>query len=108
MPWKTRAGRRYYYRNERRGSRVITKYIGCGAVAEVAARVDELKRAEQAARKLAVQQDHYRYTTVDQAVRDLCQLADQLTAAGLITAGLYKRHYQWRRRRARKHNEDAA
>lgn len=50
MGWEERKGRRYYYKAERVGGRVVKRYVGTGRLAELAARLTALD-AEQ--RKLA-------------------------------------------------------
>ena len=50
MAWETRGGGRYYYKVSRDDGRVRRLYLGTGAVAELAARDAELRRAERQAR----------------------------------------------------------
>ena len=49
MGWEVRGKKRYYTRSRRVGGRVVREYVGTGPVAEVAATLDALRRAERQA-----------------------------------------------------------
>jgi hypothetical protein len=45
LAWESRKrGGKYYVRKHRVGNRIISEYIGCGAAAELIARLDEIER----------------------------------------------------------------
>ena len=53
MAWEKRGNKKYYYRKQRVGKKVISEYIGAGPNAEKIAREDELQR--RIGRKLRIQ-----------------------------------------------------
>ena len=99
MGWKRRGNQWYLYRSRRQNGRVVTDYLGTGAVAEAAARLDALERSERQAAKLAARQEFEEYERIDLAVSEFCTAAEDLTAAALVMAGCYCHQSEWRRRR---------
>jgi hypothetical protein len=101
MGWETRKGRGAYYTRSRRvRGRVVRQYLGRGALAEVAAAANVLRRAQAAARR--AEQAHWDVATA--LLRQLCMATDLLTRATWTVAG-YHRHDRgvWRRKR---HDQD--
>ena len=99
MALKTRNNRRYYYQNQRVGRRVVTRYIGSGAVALLAAKLDAAERAERDAERAAL--DALRAELADTPpVARFTEALRLLVDAALIDAG-YHRHKrsEWRKRR---------
>ena len=48
MGWEIRGGKRYYYRKQREGGRVVSVYLGAGATAERLAACAVARRQEDA------------------------------------------------------------
>lgn len=95
MGWSTINSRRYYRRSRRVGGRVVTEYVGGGAVGKAVATCDAAVRLRQA-REMA------RVTELLDAVRAAASVDQAL--AGLFAAvargcGFHRHHRQWRRNR---------
>jgi hypothetical protein len=109
MVWKTsKSGRRYLYRNRRRGNRVHADYVGTGAVAELAVRAEALHRAERQAELRAWQEQQRRCDELNASVEKLCAAADRLLIAQLLLAGCHRHEWAWRRRRVKRRAQQAA
>ena len=91
---------RYYYRSRREGGRVISEYLGVGAVGAAAARRDEERRAQTIAERECNRAAREEARQLEVALRDLARVSDQLMAETLTTAGFHRHHRgEWRRRR---------
>jgi len=109
MAWKTsKYGHRYLYKNRRRGNRVITQYVGTGAVAELAARTEALYRAERQAELRAWQEELRCCAEIDAVVATVCSTIDQLVMAELLLAGCYRHQWEWRKRGVEGYTQKAA
>ena len=99
MGWEDRGNRSYYYRKRREGDRVVSEYVGAGAVAELVAMAAELEResTELERRDLATEIDAD--LEMVHAIDAACQLTRALTAAALLSAGYHTHKGQWRKRR---------
>ena len=101
MGWETRGGtRRYYTRSVREGDRVRRQYVGTGPHAEATARADRLQREAREAKRAAMRSSFSRIADADAQVKALCDAAETVARAALLSAG-YHRHARgaWRRRR---------
>jgi hypothetical protein len=100
MAWEQRGSRRIYYRSERDGRRVRRVYLGSGPVAELAATLDELRRAERRAEAQARRAEEARRSAAAALLERLVHAAGLMAEAALERAG-YHRHDRgkWRRRR---------
>jgi len=101
MAWESRNGRgRYYTRSRRVNGRVVREYVGCGRVGESAADHDELKRAERAAEREAMNDRKRELESIEGLLaRSWTDAWDQARLA-LIGAGYYRHHRgEWRKRR---------
>ncbi len=99
MGMETRGNNRYYYRKERRGTRVISSYVGTGATAELIAQCEFWRRAEerQERAKLKGEQEASKQQALlvlgtEAGVRDLVK-------AVFIACGFHQHKRQWRKNR---------
>ncbi len=97
MGMETRGNNRYYYRKERRGTRVISSYVGTGATAELIAQCEFWRRAEerQERAKLKGEQEASKQQALlvlgtEAGVRDLVK-------AVFIACGFHQHKRQWRK-----------
>jgi hypothetical protein len=97
MGFENRSGRQYYYRKERIGNRVVSRYIGTGEFAELLAESDRLcamKRAHNFIKSLQEKND------LEETDRDLDELEANikiLVDSFLVGKGFYKtKSREWR------------
>ena len=108
MAWEARGSRRYYTRSRRVNGRVVREYVGTGAVAELAAAADALRRADRLAAAEARRAEAASWQAALAPLLELCRVADVMARAALLAAG-YHRHSRcsWRRRRHVHHDDNA-
>jgi hypothetical protein len=101
MSWDhKRRGSGYYYRSVRQNGKPTKIYLGRGLAArEAAAQVAQARQARQADRD-AVVAELLRLAPAIAAMDELCILAQWLTRATLLAAGLHEHRGQWRRGRS--------
>lgn len=99
MAWENRNGREYYYRKRRKNGRVVSEYIGSGAIAELTAILDQEAQAEREAEREAHRQERAAVEAIDSDLDQLDELSKALTRAALLLAGCYPHKRQWRWRR---------
>jgi hypothetical protein len=93
-------GGKYYYRSRRINGRSVKVYLGCGAAAHLAARLDERERQDRGAEREAFLAEQVRLAAADVAFSDARGLIDLLVRATLILSGFHlHRCSEWRRRR---------
>jgi hypothetical protein len=90
---------RYYTRSRKVKGRVVRQYVGCGRTGKLAARADERRRAQRLAEAAAWVQEKRHLAAVDEAVSDLCGLADLVSCAALLAVGYHRPKRQWRKKR---------
>jgi hypothetical protein len=91
MPWDQVGRRRYYYRSEWVSGQSVRRYVGTGAVAEMAASADELRRLRRAIEARLLRDETARREEAEAPLHKLCAVTDVLTRAALVAAG-YHRH----------------
>jgi hypothetical protein len=91
---------RYYTRSRKVNGRVVREYVGAGPVAELAAQLDALDRAQREATREARRVIDAELAEIDGPLIELNTLAEGLARAALLAAG-YRRHHrgQWRKTR---------
>jgi hypothetical protein len=99
MGWERRNGRCYYYRKRRVGGRVVSEYVGAGAVGESAALEDERERLKRddscsSSRRLLEEGG-----ALELELRSVERAARTLASAALVAAGFRCHRGEWRRRR---------
>ena len=99
MGWEQRGANRYYYRKERDGSRVKSRYVGRTALAhmisEFEASSSEVEKLLRVKRSIEAQELERIEATLHRAI----ELAQLFTEASLLTAGFHTHRRQWRRKR---------
>jgi hypothetical protein len=110
MGWEARGcgGRLYYFRYRKVDGRVTRQYLGAGAVAELAAAADALRRADRRAAMEARRAEQDRWREALAPLLALSRVADLMARAALLAAG-YRQHSRssWRRRRHVHHDDNA-
>ena len=108
MGWEARGNGLYYFRYRKIDGRVTRQYLGAGAVAELAAAADALRRADRRAAMEARRGEQARWREALAPLMALSRVADLLARAALLAAG-YHRHSRcsWRRRRHVHHDDNA-
>jgi hypothetical protein len=92
---------RYYTRSKKVNGRVVREYCGVGEVAELAAQLDAIKRAQREAEREARRTEKAEPDALDASVKELDDLTDLLAHAALVVAGFHRHNRgEWRKRRA--------
>ena len=94
-----RNGRVYYYESRRIGRAVVRRYVGAGRIAELVARLDESRRADEAATKLGRDEARTRRRRGTARLRRWLAGIDAAVAAELEAEGWHRHKRQWRRKR---------
>ena len=101
MGWEERRGRPYYYRSVREGKRVRKEYVGGGALGQLAAQLDELKRLQSKEEEASWREEWDRLQRSAEFLRELEEAAEILSQAQLLADGFHKHKGEWRRIRER-------
>jgi hypothetical protein len=100
MAWELRRGRPYYYRKERHGDRVVSRYAGGGPAGHSSACRDREERAARARSAEARRSDRDRLADENQAMEAWFEDVEVLAQAALLAAGYYRHDRgEWRKRR---------
>ena len=99
MGWEQRGTNRYYYRKEREGSRVRSRYVGKGELAHMISKFEassgEIEKLLQVKRSIEADELEKIEAALDRAV----ELTYLFTQAVLLSAGFHTHHREWRRKR---------
>ena len=103
MTWEQRGQKRYFYRNQWQNGRSVRTYWGTGAIAELAATADAIRRVQREMDARQWRQELERREAAEALLIQLCDQTDLLVRATLVVAG-YHQHDRgaWRRTRERK------
>ena len=101
MGWEERRGRLYYYRSVREGKRVRKEYRGGGALGQLLAQLDELKRLQRKEEEASWREEWDRLQRSAEFLRELEEAAEILSQAQLLADGFHKHKGEWRRLRER-------
>jgi len=97
MALEERNGNYYYYKKERDGNRVVSKYYGKGELASLIAQMDEIERYEKAEKIEIQRKNREREAKVDREISFLEAEIKKLTENVLLNLGFYKtRSREWR------------
>jgi hypothetical protein len=99
MAWQRHG--RYYYRSERDGARVRSRYLGYGTDAELIAKLEALQQAEATAARESWRQQQEAMAQEDRQITAIDTVIEMLAHACLTAAGYHRHHCgEWRKRRA--------
>jgi hypothetical protein len=101
MGWEKRdRGGLYYTRSKKVGGRVVREYVGGGTLGHIAALQDAQERRRRKEETLLWKEELERLEALVAPVEQLCDFAEILSRATLLSAG-YRRHQrgEWRRKR---------
>src|SRR5262249_39958434 len=87
MGWEVRGRCRFYTRSRKVAGRVVREYVGTGAVAELAAAADALRRADRRAAMEARRAEEANWQAALAPLLELSRVADLLGRAALVAGG---------------------
>ncbi len=96
MGWEERRGHLCYYRSVRKGKRVRKVYVGSGALGQLVAKHDELKRCLRKMNEDRWKEERERLERSAGFLRELEEAAQILTRAELLASGYHLRKGTWR------------
>ncbi len=99
MPWESRGNNRYYYRKRRIGDRVVSEYVGAGAIAEWLAEMDEEERQERLDELNRKRKEREEHKAIDDKVNNFGDAVRMLTKAAMLVNGYHAHKGQWRKKR---------
>ena len=94
-----RNGNLYYYRKRREGDRVVSEYVGGGALVHLADYQDKQERLRREAGELRDRRAQMSVEEIDRQLDEYSEMVDLLATAELLTRGYHRHNRQWRRRR---------
>jgi hypothetical protein len=100
MGWENINGRRYYYKSNRVGGRVESRYFGAEAGSgSLMAYIDGFERLEKAAERWAEREEREESDAEERAVPEWFDEVESQADTALAEAGFHKHRGQWRRKR---------
>lgn len=97
MALEKRNGNYYYYKKEREGNRVISKYYGKGELANLIAQMDEIERYKKQIEAEKQRKNREKQEKIDRELFHLEQEIKNLTEKVLLNLGFYKtKSREWR------------
>ncbi len=97
MALEERNGNYYYYKKERDGNRVVSKYYGKGELAFLVAQMDEIERYEKVEKAELQRKNREKIEEIDRELSNLEREIKSLTENVLLNLGFYKtRSREWR------------
>ena len=99
MGWEQRNGKRYYYRKQRQGRRVISEYSGSGLSAELLAELDRIEYEERMFARNCWKRQKDELDQIDKQIGRSILLIRGIVRAHLLIAGYHPHKGQLRKRR---------
>lgn len=97
MALEKRGGNYYYYKKERIGNRVVSKYYGKGELADLIAQMDEINRYEKEIEAENRKENLRELEKIDDEFNLFESKVNELTANTLLLLGFYKtKSREWR------------
>ena len=99
MGFEQRGSRFYYYEKRREGRRVVSTYIGGGALAGMAAEMNAENRNEREQQRRQQREIRDEQNQIDQQLAVTEAAIATVTRAALCAAGYHQHKGQWRKKR---------
>jgi hypothetical protein len=99
MGWEQRGNHSYYYRKERKGSRVKSVYVGRGEIANMISNLQTTSQVFEKAMGMAYPSKLDKLKEQDANIEQRCRLVNAITQASLLASGFHTHKRQWRKRR---------
>lgn len=97
MAIEKRGGNYYYYKKEREGNRVVSKYYGKGELASLVAQMNAIEHYEKAEKAELQRKNREKIEEIDRELSNLEREIKKLTENVLLNLGFYKtRSREWR------------
>lgn len=90
MALEERNGNYYYYKKEREGNHVVSKYYGKGELASLVSQLDEIEREEKAEKAELHRKNREREAKIDNELLELERKTRSLINEFLISKGFYQ------------------
>jgi hypothetical protein len=100
MALEERNGNYYYYRKEREGNRVVSKYYGKGELASLAAQMDEIEAQGKECERIREQKRREKAEEFEKEIIEIENALNELVTAHLLINGYHQTDSrQWRKKR---------
>ncbi|MDQ3713823.1 MAG: hypothetical protein M3388_16605 [Acidobacteriota bacterium] len=100
MALEKRNGNYYYYKKEREGSRVLSRYYGKGELSGIVAQLDQLEREEREFKAAKTRFEREKVEEIDQELSEIERNSKSLTRLHLESKGFYQTaSREWRHRK---------
>jgi hypothetical protein len=99
MGWEVHGRCRFYTRSRKVAGRVVREYVGTGAVAELAAAADALRRADRRAAMEARRAEEAGWREALAPLLELSRVVDVVVRAALLSGGFHRHARTWRKKR---------
>jgi len=97
MALEERSGNYYYYKKERDGKRVVSKYYGKGELANLISQMDEIERYKKEIEAENRNENLRKLAKIDSEIDLFESKVKELTAKTLLSLGFYKtKSREWR------------
>jgi hypothetical protein len=99
MGFERRGNNTYYYKKEREGGRVVSRYVGSGETASLIHTLNQWEKAEKEDEKQRRNKERRREADLDAEIDSLFGLTGVFTDALFLTHGYHQHKRQWRKKR---------
>lgn len=100
MAFEKRGNGIYYYKKEREGNRVVSKYVGTGEVASLIAQMDELEADSKYHKRYEEQNRREKAERFEREITEVENAFNELITAHLLINGYHQTgSREWRKKR---------
>lgn len=100
MAFEKRGNGIYYYKKEREGNRVVSKYVGTGEVASLIAQMDELEADSKYHKRYEEQNHREKAERFEREITEIENAFNELITAHLLINGYHQTgSREWRKKR---------
>jgi FMN-dependent NADH-azoreductase len=100
MGFERRGNGTYYYKKEREGDKVVSRYVGSGEMAFLMSQWDQIKAYEEEEKRLEKKREREMADRFDSELNEFEKTMENLVAAYLLTNGYHQTSSrEWRKKR---------